>query len=84
MKRHGNCANCGFSYCVLGGGWKSIYYCEINDEKIESPYEMGGKDKCPCYMINAEYKKANKKRERERKKRAIENFAYPEKSDGWF
>ena len=79
MKRHGSCATCGFSYCVLGG-WKSTWYCEINNEKIEEPYIMGGREKCPCYITNAEYKRANAKRERERKKRAIENFDYPEKS----
>lgn len=81
MKRHECCANCGFSYGVLGGGWKSTWYCGINNEKIESLYEMGGREKCPCYVTNAEYKKANAKRERERKKRAIENFVYPQRSE---
>jgi len=32
---------------------------------------MGGREKCPCYITNAEYRK-------ERKKRAIENHVYPQ------
>lgn len=35
---------------------------------------MGGREKCPCYMTNAEYR-------RERKKKAIENHVYPQKSE---
>lgn len=75
MKRHSNCANCGYSYCIMAlDSWKSILYCGINDEKIEYPSKMGGREKCPCYITNAEYR-------RERKKRAIENFVYPQKSE---
>lgn len=84
MKRHECCKTCG--YLITRGyvyGTDS-YFCVINGRKIEYPRKMGGRDKCPCYMNKAEYKKANKKRERERKKRDIENFVYPEKSDGWF
>lgn len=72
MKRHSNCANCGYSYCIFGGSWKSTLYCEINNEKIEYPRKMGGRNKCPCYITKAEYKK-------EKKRKIIENHVYPQK-----
>lgn len=73
MKRHECCANCGLSYYIVNG-WYSTCYCRIDGKTIAYPREMGGREKCPCYMTNAEYR-------RERKKRAIENFVYPQKSE---
>jgi len=76
MKRHECCKTCGFSgfgymddECIVG-----VYFCEINGRKIEYPRKMGGRDKCPCYMNKAEYRKAVKKM-------TIENHVYPQKSE---
>lgn len=73
MKRHESCANCGLSYYIVNG-WNSTCYCRIDGDEIEYPSKMGGREKCPCYMTNAEYRK-------ERKKKAIENHVYPQKSE---
>ena len=81
MKRHESCKTCAFLYysLSLGDGFFGSYYCDINCEKLESPRKMGGKEKCPCYMTKAEYKRANAEYKREHKKRSIENFVYPQK-----
>lgn len=76
VKRHDSCKTCGFltfgkiHYHIIYNG----YYCEINKQDIEYPREMGGRNKCPCYMTKAEYK-------REHKKRAIDSHVYPQKSE---
>jgi hypothetical protein len=73
VKRHESCATCGF--LVWGNihnniAYDTYYYCEINKKEIEYPRKMGGRNKCPCYMDKAEYRKENKRK-------TIENHVYP-------
>jgi len=76
MKRHDCCKTCG--YLTLGHMFGAIidmsYFCEINQKRIEYPREMGGRDRCPCYLTKAEYRK-------ESKRKTIENHVYPQKSE---
>ena len=76
MKQHDCCKTCG--YLTLGHMFGTIidmsYFCEINQKRIEYPREMGGRDRCPCYLTKAEYRK-------ESKRKTIENHVYPQKSE---
>jgi len=75
-KRHDCCAACGhlfYGYIYYDTIYYE-YYCEINEKKIEYPREMGGINKCPCYITKSDYKKENKRK-------IIENHTYPQKSD---
>lgn len=78
MKRHECCKTCGYlttrGYVYGTDEIKYSYFCVINGRKIEYPRKMGGRDKCPCYMNKAEYRKAVKKM-------TIENHVYPQKSE---
>lgn len=75
-KRYDSCKTCG--HLFYGNiHYDTIYYeyyCGINHQTIEYPREMGGRDKCPCYLTKAEYKEKNKRE-------TIENHIYPKKSD---
>lgn len=77
-KRHDCCATCGYlttrGYVYGTDEIEYSYFCEINEKKIEYPQEMGGIDKCPCYITKADYKKENKRK-------IIENHIYPKKSE---
>lgn len=59
---------------MFGNAINCDYFCEINEKKIEYPREMGGRDKCPCYMTKAEYREENKRK-------TIENHIYPQESE---
>jgi hypothetical protein len=79
MKRHECCKTCGYLALdfVVGNDGEIVagnYYCEINNEKIEYPRKMGGRNKCSCYITKAEYRK-------ESKRKTIENHVYPQKSE---
>lgn len=79
MKRHDCCKTCGYLNLnfVIGNDREIVageYNCEINKKKIEYPRKMGGRNKCPCYMTKAEYRKENKRK-------TIENHVYPQKSE---
>lgn len=77
-KRYDSCKTCGHlntrGQCYFDDVIEWIYFCEINQKRIEYPREMGGRDKCPCYLTKAEYKEKNKRE-------TIENHIYPKKSD---
>lgn len=76
MKRHDCCKTCGHLAVghMFGDAIVGVYFCEINEKRIEYPREMGGRDKCPCYMTKAEYREENKKK-------TIENHVYPKRSE---
>ena len=77
FKRHNCCKTCG--HLTYGHKFVTVIdwscFCEINEKRIEYPREMGGRDKCHCYMTKAEYRKAVKK------KTINKNHVYPQKSD---
>lgn len=78
MKRYDCCKTCGYlttrGYVYGTDEIEYSHFCEINKKKIEYPREMGGRDKCSCYMTKAEYRK-------ESKRKTIENHVYPQKSE---
>lgn len=79
MKQRDCCKTCGYLALtfVIGNDGEidaGYYYCEIDKQKIEYPRKMGGRDKCPCYMTKAEYRK-------ESKRKTIENHIYPQRSE---
>lgn len=75
-KKHDSCKTCGHLFFgnIHYDTIHNDYYCEMNDKIVEYPREMGGKNKCPCYITKVEYKKENKRK-------IIENHIYPQKPE---